>query len=60
MIRCTIVPTYYKRYEYSYDEKNDYGVTPDAPTNGGNNKTIENDKEKKMKKKLIRKQIMKT
>ena len=32
-------------------------VTPDTPTNGENNKTIENDEEK-MKNKLIGKQIM--
>ena len=30
----------------SYDEKNDYGVTPYTPTNGGNNETIDNDEEK--------------
>ena len=26
----------------SYDKKNDYEVTPDTPTNGGNNETIDN------------------
>ena len=27
----------------SDDEKNDYEVTPDTSTNGGNNETIDND-----------------
>ena len=30
----------------SDDEKNDYEVTPDKPTNGGNNETINNDENK--------------
>ena len=30
----------------SDDEKNDYEVTPDTPTNGGTNETIDNDQEK--------------
>ena len=27
----------------SDDEKNDYDVTPDTPTNDGNNETVDND-----------------
>ena len=27
------------------DKKDDYEVTPDTPTNGGNNETIDNDEE---------------
>ena len=42
----------YKKYYYE--------VTPDITTNGVNNETIDNDEEKTMKMKLIRKQIMKT
>ena len=41
------------------DEKNDYEVTPDTHTNGRNNEIIDNYEEKKMKKRLIRKEIMK-
>ena len=44
---------------YDYD-KNGYQVTPDTPTNSGNNETIENDEEKITKKRLRRKQIIKT
>ena len=44
----------------SDDEKKYYEVTPDTPTNGGNNETIDNYEGKKTKKRLRRKQIMKT
>ena len=44
----------------SDDKKNDYEITPNTPTNGGNNETIDSDEEKKTKKRPIRKQIMKT
>ena len=42
------------------DEGNDYDVTPDTPTSGEINETIDNDEEKIMKKRLIRKHVMKT
>ena len=32
--------------DYSDDEKNDYEVNHDTPTNGGNNETIDNDENK--------------
>ena len=44
----------------SNDERNYYEVTPDTPTKDGNNETIDNDKEKITKKRLRRKQTMKT
>ena len=42
------------------DEKQYYDVTPHTPTNRENNETIDNDEETKMKKRLGRKQKMKT
>ena len=44
----------------SDDEINGYDVTPDTPINDGNNETIENYEEKRMKNKLRRKQRIKT
>ena len=34
----------------SDNEKNDYEVTPDTPTNGGDNEMVENDKDEKYEK----------
>ena len=42
------------------DEENIYKVTPDTPTNSENNETIENDENNIMKKRMRRKQLMKT
>ena len=42
------------------DDKNDYEVTPDTPTNFVNNETIDNYEENIIKKRLRSKQIMKT
>ena len=42
------------------DEKNDYEVTSDTPTNSGNIETINNYEEKITKKRLRRKQVLKT
>ena len=54
-------PTDDKNINYNYnDEKNDYMVTSDTPTNGGNNKTVDNNEEKRTKMKLRRKQMTKT
>ena len=54
-------PTIYVNINDNYDdEKNYYEVTPDTPTNVGNNETIDKDEDKKQKKRLRRKQIMKT
>ena len=39
-------------------KKKDYEITPDTPTNGGNNETADNDKEKITKMKLRSKQII--
>ena len=54
-------PTNNLNINYNYDdEKNDYEVTPDIPTNGGNNEILTMIKTETMKKWLRRKNIMKT
>ena len=51
--------TYDKNINSNYDErKNDYGVTTDTPTNGGNDETIDNGEGKEKKPRI--QQIMKT